>query len=86
MIESRCGILCSQCEYREQMNCKGCVHIDTPFWGDSCPIKSCCENKKQDNCGQCADFPCNLLNEFAYDKENGDNGQRILQCKMWCRK
>ena len=24
-IESRCGILCSECAYREQMNCKGCT-------------------------------------------------------------
>lgn len=23
MIESRCGILCSECEYRVQMNCNG---------------------------------------------------------------
>ena len=22
MIESRCGLLCSECNYREQMNCK----------------------------------------------------------------
>ena len=27
MVESRCGILCSECEYREQVNCKGCVSI-----------------------------------------------------------
>ena len=39
MIESRCGILCSECTYREQMNCEGCVHIQKPFWGDSCPVK-----------------------------------------------
>ena len=41
--ESRCGLLCSECAYREQMNCAGCVHIQKPFWGDSCPVKSCCE-------------------------------------------
>lgn len=32
MIESRCGILCSECSYREQMNCKGCITIEKPFW------------------------------------------------------
>ena len=45
MVESRCGILCRECEYKEKMNCGGCVHIDKPFWGDSCPVKSCCEGK-----------------------------------------
>ena len=46
MIESRCGILCSECKYREEMGCKGCIAINKPFWGDSCPIKNCCEDKK----------------------------------------
>ncbi|MFQ7077555.1 MAG: hypothetical protein ACLRSW_06255 [Christensenellaceae bacterium] len=31
MTESRCGLLCSECAYREQMNCKGCVYIQKPF-------------------------------------------------------
>ena len=70
MIESRCGLLCAQCAYREQMNCPGCVHMDKPFWGDSCPVKSCCEGKKQEHCGTCSAFPCELLTSFAYD-ENG---------------
>ena len=34
MIESRCGLLCGVCEYREQMNCGGCIAIAKPFWGD----------------------------------------------------
>jgi len=85
MIESRCGIVCSKCRYREEMNCAGCVHILNPFWGD-CPLKSCCEGKELDNCGYCGDFPCDLLNQFAYDKEQGDNGRRIERCRVWCRK
>lgn len=27
MVESRCGILCSECEYKDQVNCKGGVNI-----------------------------------------------------------
>ncbi|MCI8784603.1 MAG: DUF3795 domain-containing protein [Dorea sp.] len=83
MIESRCGILCSECTYREQMNCEGCVHIQKPFWGDSCPVKSCCETKTKDHCGNCENFPCDLLNQFAYDEKQGDGGKRIEQCKNW---
>ena len=37
MVESRCGLLCAQCAYREQMNCPGCVHMNKPFWGGCLP-------------------------------------------------
>lgn len=83
MIESRCGTLCSQCTYRESMGCRGCTEIDKPFWGDSCPVKSCCEGKKHEHCGQCADFSCRQLTDFAYDPEQGDNGARLEQCRKW---
>ena len=83
MIESRCGILCSECEYREKLKCKGCVHILKPFWGERCPVKSCCEDKNLKHCGECSEFPCLLLNQFSYDKEQGDEGKRIEQCKKW---
>ena len=83
MVESRCGILCSACEFRESMGCKGCVEIEKPFWGDSCPVKSCCEDKKQMHCGQCADFSCALTEKFAYDPQQGDNGLRLAQCRKW---
>ena len=86
MIESRCGILCSECEYREEMDCKGCIAISKPFWGDTCPVKDCCEGKKYEHCGICSDFPCDLLKQFSYDKEQGDNGKRIEQCKEWASK
>ena len=35
MVESRCGLLCSDCSFREAMGCKGCVHMGKPFWADS---------------------------------------------------
>lgn len=82
MIESRCGILCSECTYREQVNCEGCIHIQKLFWGDSCPVKSCCETKTKEHCGNCENFPCDLLNQFAYDEKQGDGGKRIEQCKI----
>jgi len=83
VIESRCGIECSKCPYQESHGCVGCLKIEKPFWGD-CPIKSCCESKGQQNCGQCSSFPCQKLKDFAYDKEQGDNGLRIETCKKWC--
>lgn len=85
MIESRCGLLCSECNYREQMDCKGCVLIHKPFWGEACPVKSCCEAKGYTHCGQCNDFPCKLLHKFAYEMEESDNGKRIEQCQKWVK-
>lgn len=83
MIESRCGILCTECDYRESMNCSGCVNISKPFWAEACPVKSCCEGKQQAHCGECSEFPCALLNQFSYDEKQGDNGKRIQQCRAW---
>ena len=83
MIESRCGLLCSECSFREQMGCKGCVAMNKPFWADSCPLKSCCEAKGHGHCGECADFVCGQLHTFAYDMEQSDNGARLEQCKKW---
>lgn len=82
MVESRCGILCSECNYKEKIHCIGCVQIKYPFWG-KCAVKSCCENRDIDNCGKCQRFPCQILKKFSYDEEQGDNGKRIEQCKRW---
>lgn len=85
MVQSRCGLLCSECAYREQTGCKGCAQMEKPFWAASCPVKSCCEAKKHEHCGECKNFACDLLHKFAYDKEQGDNGKRIEQCRMWLK-
>lgn len=82
MVESRCGLLCSQCSFRESANCPGCLHTETLFWGE-CPIKNCCEGREFDHCGLCSDFCCGPLRDFSYDEEHGDEGARIEQCKNW---
>ena len=85
MIKSRCGIVCDPalCKEAFGFDCAGCPNITKPMWGDSCSVKDCCEGKGLMHCGFCADFPCELLNSFAYDKEQGDNGARIEQCRKW---
>ena len=81
-MESKCGILCSKCNWKKTEKCKGCANIDNPFWG-VCPVKSCCEGKKLKHCGECNEFPCTQLNDFAYDEKEGDCGVRLDQCKIW---
>lgn len=83
MIESRCGLLCGQCAYREDPGCAGCIQMEKPFWGESCPVKSCCEERGMAHCGQCGEFPCPLLHKFAYEMEQSDQGARIEQCRRW---
>lgn len=83
MIESRCGLKCSECKYREIMKCEGCVKIKKPFWGKTCSIKACCEGKGIENCGLCDKFACKELHEFAFDPAQGDEGTRIEQCQDW---
>lgn len=85
MIQSRCGLLCDEYAYRAQTGCKGCSQMDKPFWADSCPVKSCCESKERRHCGECNEFVCSLLHSFAYDAEQGDDGRRLEQCRLWKR-
>ncbi len=85
VIESRCGLLCSECKWREIMKCAGCVAIKKPYWGSKCPIKNCCESKGFANCGQCEQFPCKKLHEFAFDPATKDEGDRIERCEQWAQ-
>jgi len=84
MIKSRCGIVCDtqKCKEAFGVDCAGCVNIDQAPWGE-CAVKVCCEGKQLEHCGMCAGFPCESLNSYAYDKEHGDNGARIAQCREW---
>ena len=85
MIQSRCGLLCSECRFFTSGQCVGCTQIEKPFWGESCPVKSCAEGKSHAHCGQCGEFPCAVLHDFAYDEKEGDDGARIEQCRAWQR-
>jgi hypothetical protein len=72
-----CGLKCSECEYKEKLNCPGCQKCKgKPFWG-SCKVATCCIDKIIQNCGECNEIPCALLKSFSFDKEQGDNGERI---------
>lgn len=88
MIDSRCGLHCTDCAYKEPCNCGGCIETNGhPFHGE-CPIAVCCQNKGYVHCGECPDIPCKQLYAYSYlDKEHGDNppGARVEQCKRWTR-
>ena len=85
-IDSRCGLHCTGCEYKETMGCGGCIETNgNPFHG-VCPVAACCQSKGYMHCGECPDIPCQLLTLYSCDPKHGDHpqGARIEQCKRWC--
>lgn len=67
MFESRCGVCCNQCERKEAVRCTGCATMEKPFWGGECGVKSCCEAKGLNHCGECPDFPCEMEASMGTD-------------------
>ena len=88
-IQSRCGLLCTWCTYKETHNCGGCVETKGhPFHG-VCPIAVCCQDKGYSHCGQCPDMSCEKLRAYSYDdQEHGDKvpGSRLEICRAWAQK
>ncbi len=82
-VDSRCGLHCTDCKWKDSHNCGGCIETNgNPFHG-KCPVASCCGDKGFMHCGECPDIPCKLLTQYSFDKEHGDGGARIEQCKRW---
>lgn len=76
---SSCGIDRDACKFRTEMNCAGCCAVKgQPFWanGKTCDLFACASGKGLRDCGECADFPCKTLTEWA-NTEPGENGRRI---------
>jgi hypothetical protein len=73
-----CGLDCQDCAWRAPRGCRGCKESQgNPFHG-SCRLAACVKSRQLEDCSYCEDLPCKLLKEFAYDKEHGDNGMRIV--------
>ena len=84
MIKTRCGLNCENCRFYQAGSCTGCIAQSAPPWG-KCPVKGCCEGRGQEHCGVCGDFACRLLQSFAWDKREGDDGKRIGRCRQWAK-
>lgn len=85
MIDSRCGLHCTTCTFKEPCHCGGCMETGGhPFHGE-CPVAICCQEKGFVHCGECPQLPCDLLTQYSCDPEHGDHpqGARIAQCRQW---
>lgn len=54
MPESFCGKVCSQCAYREALQCRGCREGEGRRYG-ACRVADCCRNHIYSSCSQCAE-------------------------------
>ena len=85
-IDTRCGLCCKGCEYKESHSCGGCIETNgEPFHG-KCHIAACCQVKGLLHCGECAVIPCAALYAYSYlDPEHGDKpqGARVEVCRRW---
>lgn len=82
MFESRCGVACSSCSRKEEVKCTGCPTMALPFWGSECGVKSCCEKKGLEHCGQCDSFPCHMAASMGKDM-GFDPEPRLALCRKW---
>jgi len=86
MVDSRCGLHCTGCGWKESHGCGGCIETGGhPFHGE-CPIAVCCQEKEYMHCGECGSIPCDKLYEYSYlDPEHGDRpqGARVEACRRW---
>lgn len=84
--DSRCGLRCSSCGWKESHGCGGCIETQGhPFHG-ACHIAQCCQDKGHAHCGECAEIPCDKLFAYSYlDAEHGDKpqGERMAVCRGW---
>lgn len=88
-IQSRCGLLCHGCTFKEPCHCGGCIETGgNPFHG-ACPVAACCQEKGYEHCGQCDVLPCEKLYQYSYlDGEHSDKpqGARVAVLKAWAER
>jgi len=52
----------------EDLICYGCKSSRVAKWCEKCGIRVCAIEKHVENCGDCTDFPCPRLQQFATDR------------------
>ena len=86
MIDSRCGLHCTGCGWKNSHGCGGCIETNgNPFHGE-CPIAQCCQEKELVHCGECDEIPCGKLYDYSYlQPTDGDKppGKRVEVCRCW---
>ncbi|MFI3325848.1 MAG: DUF3795 domain-containing protein [Clostridia bacterium] len=70
IVDSRCGLHCTGCDWKEGHSCGGCIETNgNPFHGE-CPVAVCCQEKGNTHCRPCSNIPCVLLTSYSFDKQH----------------
>ena len=51
----------------EEIACDGCLSDQVFFYCRECPIKSCTQRKGIEGCHQCAEFPCQFIEDLPIE-------------------
>ena len=74
---SVCGYDCHACKFFKDKECAGCriaAPLNKCVWGGGCDLHNCATSKGFNHCGQCPDFPCEML-VTAMTNESGEQGR-----------
>jgi hypothetical protein len=89
-IDTRCGLICATCTFREKFNCGGCISTNGhPFHGE-CAVAICCQDKDFLFCGCarispascCTIIPLTLHMEIAAPGSSSAGGGQSRMIKM----
>ena len=72
-----CGVDCSVCSDFVSEKCPGCRQSIWPE-GDACPPLSCCKEKAIRLCGECRQFPSEMMKEFYRESESHERAYRLM--------
>ena len=64
-----CGVDCAACSDLAEGKCPGCRKTVWPE-DDPCPPVGCCGKRGIEVCGQCEDFPCQMMREFYEESDS----------------
>ena len=75
-----CGVNCAVCPDFLEQKCPGCRKTKWPE-GDCCKPISCCKEKGIDYCGECEDFPCEMMKGFYKESKSHEEAYERM-CKI----
>ena len=74
-----CGVDCGVCGDYTAGTCPGCRKSVWPA-KDPCPPVGCCGRREISCCGECGDFPCEMMRGFYEESESHRAaGERMRQ-------
>lgn len=62
----------------DQVKCLGCKGPVSSCWGSTCKIRICAEEKGNEFCYQCRDYPCDELGTFFEKRPEARENLRMI--------